>query len=95
MPPFESCAQPQCQLREEGVDSRSLAELIVNVLAGEKVTVEAPIRRCERCVVCVQQILEGGKPLPTVEDVERALVEGRRAYRRSRRGVRREAHRIE
>ena len=91
MQPFESCTQPECFLREDGVDSRSLAELIVRALAGEDVAMQSPIQPYERCVGCVQCVLQGGRPLPTIEEVERYLELGRWTYRRSQRRRRREA----
>ena len=93
MPPLEACTQPKCLLRERKVDCRSLAELIVRVLAGEDVTedVKSPIQPHERCAGCVERVMGGGKPLPTVEEVERLLEAGRWSNRRSRRRMRREA----
>lgn len=91
MQPFETCTQPKCFLREDGVDSRSLAELIVRVLAGEDVAMQSPIQPYERCVGCVQCVLRGGRPLPTIEQVERSFKVGIWTYRRSQRRMRREA----
>ena len=91
--PFESCTHPECFLREPGVDSRSIAELVVRVLAGEDVAMNSYIQLNERCVGCTQRILQGGTPLPTVAEVERSLAMGRWTYRRSRRRMRRESHR--
>ena len=91
MQPIESCTQPKCFLREEGVDSRSIAELVVRVLAGEDVAMKSFIQPNERCVGCTQRILQGGTPLPTVAQLERSLEMGRRTYRRSRRRMRRES----
>jgi hypothetical protein len=93
---IESCTQPECLLREEEVDSRFLANLIVRVLAGEDVSDvmagKSPIRPYERCVECVLKIQGGGGPLPSVEEVEELLEAGRWSHRRSRRGMRREQH---
>ena len=85
MRPFEPCTQRECYLREEGVNCHALAEMIVRTIAGEDVAVKSPIQKYERCVGCVQRILQGGKPLPTVEEVERSLAAGRLAQRRERR----------
>lgn len=90
--PDELCTQPGCFLQGDEVDRRSLAELIVRVLAGENVAPESPIQRYERCVGCAMRVLHGGRPLPTVEEVERSLELGKWTYRRSRRRARREAH---
>ena len=92
MPPFELCTQPECHLREEHVDRRSLTELIVRVLAGEEVRVKSPIEPTSRCVDCVRRILRGGKPLPTVADAERIVEAGRWSNRRLRRDKRRGSH---
>jgi hypothetical protein len=87
--PFELCTQPECFLREKGVDSRSIAELVVRALAG--VAMKSFIQPNERCVGCTQRILQGGTPLPTVAEFERSREIGRWAYRRSRRRMRRES----
>ena len=87
----ESCMQPECLLQEDGVDSRSLAELIVRMLAGEDFQIESPIVNCERCVECAQRILQGGGPLPTQKEIERSLELGRWTYRRTKRRRRHES----
>ena len=91
MHPFETCTQPGCFLRDEGVDCRALAELIVRVLAGEDVAVKSTIHPSERCIGCAQRVLRGGEPLPTVEELERSLEAGRWTHRRSKRRMRRES----
>lgn len=88
-PPFESCTQPDCHLRDESVDPRSLAELIVRTLSGEDVAITSTIHPYERCIECTQRVLRGGKPLPTVNEMERSSKAGRLAYRRSRRQMKR------
>ena len=99
MSSIESCTQPECLLREEEVDSRFLANLIVRVLAGEDVSdvmaETSPIRPYERCIECVLQIQDGHGPLPTVDEVEDLLKAGRWSHRRQRRGVRRDKHEVE
>jgi hypothetical protein len=94
MSAIESCTQPECLLREEEVDSRFLANLIVRVLAREDVSDvmagKTPIRPYKRCIECVLQIQDGGGPLPTVEEVENLLEAGRWSHRRARRGAKRE-----
>lgn len=94
MSSIESCTQPECLLREEEVDSRFLANMIVRVLAGEDVSDvmagETPIRPYRRCIECVLQIHDGCEPLPTVEEVEHLLEAGRWSHRRARRVAKRE-----
>ncbi len=89
MPSLEGCTQPECLLREEDVDCRSLAELVVRVLSGGDVSDvmagKSPIHPHERCVDCVLRVMRGGKPLPSVEEVERLLETGRWSHRRWRR----------
>lgn len=92
MKSFDSCTQPDCFLREDGVDSQSLAKLIVRVLAGEDVQIESPIENRDRCVECTLRVLYGGQPLPTREEVERSLELGRWSYRRSKRIQMRDSH---
>jgi hypothetical protein len=66
MPFLEACTQPECLLREEGVDCRSLAELVVRVLSGEDVSNvmagKSPIHPHERCMDCALRVMRGGKP---------------------------------
>jgi hypothetical protein len=66
MPFVDPCPQPECLLWEEGVDCRSLAELVVRVLAGEDISNvmagKTPIHRHERCTDCVLRVMRGGKP---------------------------------
>ena len=66
MPFVEMCPQPECLLWEEGVDCRSLAELVVRVLSGEGVSNvmagKSPIQRHERCIDCALRVMRGGKP---------------------------------
>ena len=99
MSSIESCTQPECRLREEDVDSRFLAELIVRVLAGEDVSEvidqNSLIRPYERCVECVLRVQNGDGPFPTVEDVQELLDAGRWSHRRSRRGAKREKRELE
>jgi len=99
MPSLESCTQPECRLRDEDVDSRFLAKLIVRVLAGEDVSDvidgNSHIRPYERCIECVLRVQSGDGPLPTVEDVEELLEAGRWSHRRSRRGANRDKHEVE
>lgn len=96
MPSLETCTQPECLLREQDVDSRSLAELVVRVLAGEDVSElmagKPSIHPYARCVDCTLRVFRGGKPLPTVEEVERLLEAGHWSHRRSRRRAKREEH---
>ena len=94
MPRTEVCTQPECFLREECVDCDNLSELIVRTLTGEHTAVKAPIQQKDRCVGCVRGVLLGGRPLPTVDDVERRRSVGKWARRRSRRWRVREARRI-
>jgi len=86
-------------LREEHVDSRFLAKLIVRVLAGEDVSDvidgKFHIRPYERCVECVLRVHGGNGPLPTVEDVEELLEAGRWSHRRARRGAKRDKREME
>ena len=89
--PIESCTQPNCHLQEAGVNSHSLAELIVRVLAGEDVDIESPIHPYGRCMECTGRVLLGGKPLPTLVEVRRSVEAGKLAYRRSRRQMKRTA----
>jgi len=89
--PLESCTQPDCHLQEAGVNSHSLAELIVRVLAGEDVDIESPIHPYGRCMECTERVLRGGNPLPTVDRVTRSVKAGKLAYRRSRRQMKRMA----
>ena len=99
MSSLESCTQPECRLREEDVDSRFLAKLIVRVLAGEDVSDvidrESHVRPYTRCVECVLRVQSSDGPLPTVEDVEELLEAGRWSHRRSRRGAKREKRDVE
>ena len=96
MSPFEKCTQPECLLREEDVDCRSLAELIVRVISGEDVSEvmrgKTPVYPYERCVGCALRVMRGREPLPTVEEVERLLEAGKWSHRRWRRRARREDH---
>jgi hypothetical protein len=92
MQDFESCDQPKCFLRKEGVDRHALAQILVRVLAGETVAVKATIEPHARCVDCVERVWRCGHPLPTIEDVERSIRAGRWTHRRSRRLSRRNAH---
>ena len=66
MPFVEACSQPECLLWEEGVDCRSLAELVVRILSGEDVSNvmagKSPIHRYERCMDCVLRVMRGGEP---------------------------------
>ena len=66
MPSLETCTQPECLLREEDVDCRSLAELTVRVLSGEDISAvmagKSHIHPSERCVECVRRVMRGGKP---------------------------------
>jgi len=66
----------------------------VQVLAGENGSYPAaersPIHPYERCVECVLQIQRGGRPLPSVEEIEDLLEAGRWSHRRFRRGARRD-----
>ncbi len=66
MPFIEACTQPECLLWEEGIDCRSLAELVVRVLSGEDVSNvmagKSPIHPHERCVDCALRVMRGGKP---------------------------------
>ena len=66
MPFLEACTQPECLLWEEGVDCRSLAELVVRVLSGEDVSNvmagKSPIHPHERCMDCALRVMRGGKP---------------------------------
>ena len=66
MPFVEACSQPECLLLEEGVDCRSLAELVVRILSGEDVSNvmagKSPIHRYERCMDCVLRVMRGGEP---------------------------------
>ncbi len=66
MPFIEACTQPECLLWEEGVDCRSLAELVVRVLSGEDVSNvmagKSPIHPHERCMDCALRVMQGGKP---------------------------------
>ncbi len=66
MPFLEACTQPECLLWEEGVDCRSLAELVVRVLSGEDVSNvmagKSPIHPQERCMDCALRVMRGGKP---------------------------------
>ena len=90
----QACTQPECLLREEDVDCRSVAELMVRVLSGEDVpdvmAGKPSIHPYERCVDCVLRVTRGGKPLPSLEEVERLLEAGRSSHRRWKRRVRRE-----
>ena len=87
----EACTQPECSLREDDTDHHTLAEMIVQVLAGEDVAVDSPITRRERCLGCVQRVLRGGEPLPTVEKFESFLKAGKWTRRRARRRKLRES----
>ncbi len=73
MPFIEPCPQPECLLWEEGVDCRSLVELVVRVLSGEDVSDvmagRSPIQPHERCMDCVLRVMRGG--MPGVEKVYR------------------------
>jgi hypothetical protein len=66
MPFIEPCSQPECLLWEEGVDSRSLADLVVRVLSGDDVSKiiagKTPIQRHERCIECALRVMQGGEP---------------------------------
>ncbi len=66
MPFLEACTQPECLLWEEGVDCRSLAELVVRVLSREDVSNvmagKSPIHPHERCMDCALRVMRGGKP---------------------------------
>lgn len=94
MPSIEPCSQPDCPLREKNVDSRFLANLVVQVLAGENGSYPAaersPIHPYERCVECVLQIQRGGRPPPSLQEIEDLLEAGRWSHRRFRRGARRD-----
>ncbi len=62
----EPCTQPECLLREEDVDCRSVAELVVRVLSGGDVSnaiaKESPIHPHEHCMDCALRVIRGGKP---------------------------------
>jgi hypothetical protein len=66
MPFLEACTQPECLLWEEGVDCRSLAELVVRVLSGRDVSNvmagKSPIQPHERCIDCALRVMRGGEP---------------------------------
>ncbi len=66
MPFLAACTQPECLLWEEGVDCRSLAELVVRILSGEDVSNvmagKSPIHPHERCMDCALRVMRGGKP---------------------------------
>ncbi len=66
MPFIEACTQPECLLWEEGVDCRSLAELVVPVRAGEDVSNvmagKSPIHPRECCMDCALRVMRGGEP---------------------------------
>lgn len=93
---IERCTQPECRLREKDVDSRFLANLVVQVLAGEDISdvmaEGTPIHPYRRCVECVLNVQRGGRPLPSVDEIEDLLEAGRWSHRRSRRGEARERH---
>ena len=82
---IETCAQTQCLMHEPGVDSRSLSEMIVRVLAGQAVEVGQPIAGDDRCVECVMHVLRGAIPVPTLDEVRQSQKSGQRSYRRVRR----------
>ena len=94
MPRTEVCTQPECFLREDCVDCDYLSEMIVRALTGEPATVKTPVQRKDRCADCVRGVLQGGRPLPTVDDVERRRSAGKWSHRRQRRWRVREARRI-
>jgi hypothetical protein len=94
MPQTEVCTQPECFLQEDCVDCDILSEMIVGVLTGETVAVKTPVQRKDRCAGCVQRILRGGRPFPTVNDIERERSAGEWARRRQRRYDMREDRRI-
>jgi hypothetical protein len=66
MPFLEACAQPECLLWKEGVDSRSLGQLVVRVLSGEDVSDalagKSPIDPHEQCLDCALRVMRGGEP---------------------------------
>ncbi len=66
MPFLEACTQPECLLWEEGVDCRSLGQVVVRGLAGEHVSNvmagKSPIHPQERCMDCALRVMRGGKP---------------------------------
>ncbi len=66
MPFLEACTQPECLLWEQGVDCRSLGQLVVRVLSGEDVSNvmagKSPIHPHERCMDCALRVMRGGKP---------------------------------
>jgi hypothetical protein len=66
MPFLEACTQPECLLWEQGVDCRSLGQLVVRVLSGEDVSNvmagKSPIHPHEHCMDCALRVMRGGKP---------------------------------
>ncbi len=89
MPPLEACTQPECALQTGSEDRLSLAETIVRVLTGDTAS---PIQRKQRCLGCVQRVLDGGEPFPTAARVEELMRAGEWTRRRARRRRMREAH---
>ena len=99
MSSLDICTQPDCLLREEDVDCRALAKLIVRVIAGEDVSQvmdgKSPIRAYPRCTECALRVMGGEKPLPGIEELERLLEAGQSSHRRRRRQARREEHGVD
>lgn len=83
---IEGCTQPQCIVRNPEVDSRFLAERVVRLMAGEDIREElGPSSRIQphaRCAGCVERVMRGKPPLPTVAELLRLTEAGHWTHRR-------------
>ena len=67
-PEVPVCVQEGCLLRDKDVDAEFLADLLVDVFAGNDVGERLREKRIARrapCVECVRGVLEGREPIPT------------------------------
>jgi len=83
------CTQDECVLRDERVDPRWVAKLLVRLASGEDVSGLVPeTKRIEpksRCIGCAIAVMAGRDPLPTRAEVEREIEAGHWSRRRRRR----------
>jgi hypothetical protein len=83
------CMQPSCPLRDEGVGSAFVREIVLRVLAGEEVEAVIPSARAiERrgvCARCIELVMKDLKPILTLAQRDRTIEVGHLSWRRRRR----------
>ena len=81
------CPQPFCVLQRDGLGREELAEMLVRLLCGERISDLRPSPPRESraiCVSCAKQIMDDRGPLSWGQEFE-DVVAGWRSYRRARR----------